>query len=83
MTEKEIDRVLANFASAVERLNEVLSASADDAVSRDSAILRFALAYELAWKTLKRCLYKEGINTGTPREALKHAFRAGWLENEK
>lgn len=37
---------------------------------------------DLFWKTLKRLLEEEGIETKTPRETLKQAYAVGWLQNE-
>ena len=49
----------------------------------DGTIQRFEFTLELYWKTLKRLLLSEGIDAKTPRETLKEAFQAGWLEDEK
>lgn len=34
------------------------------------------------WKTFKRLLFLEGIQTSTPRESLKKAYEARWLQDE-
>ncbi|WP_416147299.1 HI0074 family nucleotidyltransferase substrate-binding subunit [Salipaludibacillus sp. HK11] len=49
----------------------------------DGTIHRFEFTIELYWKTLKRVLLSEGIEANTPKEILKGAFQAGWLENEE
>lgn len=49
----------------------------------DGTIHRFELAINLYWKTLKRCLQSEGIEAKTPRETLKKAFKAEWLNDEE
>ena len=38
--------------------------------------------FELLWKTFQRLLHAEGIDVATPRDALKAAFGAGWIEDE-
>lgn len=38
---------------------------------------------ELYWKTLKRMLEEEGVRSGTPRETIRAAFAAGWLDDEE
>ncbi|MSU49561.1 MAG: hypothetical protein EXS37_10815 [Opitutus sp.] len=49
---------------------------------RDSAILRFELAYELAWKLLQRLAHAQGLASAGPRQAFAHAFQLGWIEDE-
>lgn len=48
----------------------------------DATIQRFEFSIELFWKTLKRQLAYEGIETTTPRETMKHAYKSGWLHEE-
>ena len=38
---------------------------------------------ELYWKTLTRMLEEEGVRSGTPRETIRAAFAAGWLDDEE
>ena len=67
--------------SVVTRLSESLSLPIDGIV-RDSAILRFELAYEAAWKCVQAFLREEGFETGSPRQAFAGAFRLGWVNDE-
>ena len=39
------------------------------------------MAFELAWKTLKDFLTAEGFTVKSPREALKTAFRNGYINH--
>ncbi len=48
-------------------------------LSRDAAILRFRLTFELAQKTLQLYLNREGIKCQSPREYLREAGRFGLL----
>lgn len=48
----------------------------------DGTIQRFEFVLELFWKTLKRLLAYEGIQTDSPRDTLQRAFQAGWLTDE-
>lgn len=48
----------------------------------DGTIQRFEFVIELFWKTFKRVLNLSGINTHTPRESLKQAYKAGWIDDE-
>ena len=50
--------------------------------TRDSAIKRFELTYELCWKTLRRFLAEvAGIREETVREVYRAAGEAGFLKN--
>jgi nucleotidyltransferase substrate binding protein (TIGR01987 family) len=44
-------------------------------IVRDAAIQRFEYNFELAWKTVKKFAEKQGIESNSPREAFKAAFR--------
>lgn len=49
---------------------------------RDSAILRFELAYEVAWKHLQALVREQGLESNGPRQAFENAFRLGWIDDE-
>ena len=49
---------------------------------RDAAILRFELAYEVAWKHLQLLTREEGFESNGPRQAFENAFRLGWIDDE-
>jgi nucleotidyltransferase substrate binding protein (TIGR01987 family) len=70
-----------DFDSVVTRLSESLSLPADGIV-RDSAILRFELAYEAGWKCVQAFLRDEGVEAASPRQAFAGAFRLGWVKDE-
>jgi len=74
----------ADLARLLERWKEALAAwenSASDR-DRDSAILRFELAYELMWKHLQAAVRLEGLETAGPRESFVNAHRLGWIDDE-
>jgi len=72
------------LGDAIERLNEVLTFPLDEHnVVVDAAIQRFEFSFELFWKTLKRILYEEGIETKTPRETLQKAYHLKWIDDEQ
>lgn len=73
---------LGNLGRALERLNEGLEVPEPPPLVVDGTIQRFEFVVELFWKTLKRALAAEGIETSTPREALQRAYQAGWLQDE-
>jgi nucleotidyltransferase substrate binding protein (TIGR01987 family) len=70
-----------DFNSVVTRLSESLSLPADGIV-RDSAILRFELAYEAGWKCVQAFLREEGVEAASPRQVFAGAFRLGWVKDE-
>ena len=82
MSDSEDARALAAFGRALERLREALAEPEDNPLTIDGTIQRFEFAIELSWKALRRLLIREGVSTTTPREALREAFRAGWLADE-
>lgn len=75
-------RSISNLERALDRLGEALDEPETNKLAIDGTIQRFEFAFELAWKALRRFLLHEGIETATPREALKQANAAGWIENE-
>jgi len=74
---------MKNLRRALERLEETLHEDLNNSLIVDGTIQRFQFTIELYWKTLKRVLLSEGIEAITPKETLKEAFQAGWLENEE
>lgn len=67
--------LLKNFEKAASRLEEVLQIEKTDIV-RDSAIQRFEIVFDLAWKTLKAFLEEyHNITCASPRNCFKEAFR--------
>lgn len=57
-------------------------ASAKTEFTRDSAILRFKLAYEVTWKLLQLLLREQGYEVLSPRQAFQQAFAIGWIADE-
>ena len=73
---------LDGFQRALDRLDEALAVSPDAPLALDGTLQRFEFTFELAWKTLKDALEDEGIEARTPREVLREAYGAGWLDDE-
>ena len=48
---------------------------------RDSAIQRFEMCWELAWKVLRLRLEREGIIALTPRQVFQEALQAGLIHD--
>jgi nucleotidyltransferase substrate binding protein (TIGR01987 family) len=73
---------LANLGRALDRLGEALDEPTTNPLAIDGTIQRFEFAVELCWKTFRRLLEAEGVSVATPREAMREAYRAGWLADE-
>lgn len=82
MSAAKAEQSIANLRQALDRLQEALNEPTTNALAIDGTIQRFEFVIELYWKTLRRLLSLHGIQTGTPRDAISEAFRAGWIGNE-
>jgi nucleotidyltransferase substrate binding protein (TIGR01987 family) len=78
----ELHRTFEQLRRALDRLHEALDEPPTNRLMVDGTIQRFEFGIELYWKALKRSLAHEGIETNTPREALRRAYQAGWLVDE-
>lgn len=75
---------LKTFGDALERLHEILLRPAEsDEIILDATIQRFEFVVELCWKTLKKFLWREGLEANTPKEILRKAYAAKWISDEK
>lgn len=79
-----LERNRADFERIVARWAEALAAATKTGSDRDrdSAILRFELAYEVTWKLLQRMARLQGLDAAGPRETFSQAFKLGWIEDE-
>lgn len=78
-----LNKILEDFNKAINNLEEVLDLEKDD-VTRDSAIKRFELCFDLAWKAIKSYAKIQGIECYSPRECFKEAYRLKLIDyNEK
>ncbi len=55
----------------------------DNELLVDGTIQRFEFCIELFWKALRRVLLENGIEAGTPKEAIQKAYQAKWINGEK
>ena len=79
---KEVDYSLKRFKKAFARLLEGVQ-MADTDLLRDGVVQRFEFTFELLWKTIKVSLEEKGVLAGTPKECLQHAFRLGWIKDDR
>ena|ERR1035437_3331679 len=75
------------FTRSVTNLREVLEKikiiQVDHAVYRDSAIQRFEIAFDLAWKALREKLRTEyGVDAPSPKKCFQEAFKQGIIDND-
>jgi len=52
-------------------------------ITRDSAIKRFELCYDLAWKAIKNYAKHEGIECNSPRSCFKEAFQLDLIDYDE
>ena len=77
------DLLLEDLGKAVQRLEEALAKPAADDLIRAGCIQYFEFTFELGWKTAKAfCEYAGLQNVGSPRTALRQAFKQGWIPEE-
>lgn len=76
----KFESVFEDFQNAVSRLEEVLEEEKTDIV-RDSAIQRFEIAFELAWKMVKAFLEEyHTTKCVSPQNCFREAFRVGLID---
>lgn len=77
-----LEQKVEQYRKAVINLEEVLKRDFDEII-RDSAIQRFEICYEIAWKALKQALIFKGLDTGnSPRDIFKNAFKLSLISDE-
>lgn len=75
----DVNPRIADFGRTVARLEEALRLE-KSAIVRDSALKRFELSFDLAWKCIQDHARKEGLDCHSPRSCLKTAFKLGLIE---
>lgn len=80
MSKQRFDERKKELNEAVLRLEEAIAQPETD-IMRDSVIQRFEFSFELAWKSLQLYLEHQGLEVGSPRQALKSAFAQGIITN--
>lgn len=76
-----MDEIIIAFTNSILRLEEILREPKTFA-NRDSAIKRFELTVELAWKSMQVFLRNQRIICRSPKECLREAFNLGLINNE-
>lgn len=73
-----------SLKDALERFTEVvdLSQSKKDDIIIDATIKRFEFTLELFWKTLKKILAYEKVESTSPRDVVSKAFQINLIDDE-
>ena len=70
-----------NFEKAFQQLSKAANIKTPSETERAGLIQIFEITFELAWKTLKDYLEKEGFQVQSPRETIKQAYQAGFIQD--
>jgi len=76
------NKILKDFQKTIERLEDVLKIEETE-ITRDSAIKRFELCFDLARKTIKEYARKCGMECYSPRDCFKAAFQLKLIEHNE
>ena len=76
------NKILKDFQKTIERLGEVLKIEETE-ITRDSAIKRFELCFDLAWKSVKNFARENGMECYSPKECFKVAFQLKLIEHDE
>jgi nucleotidyltransferase substrate binding protein (TIGR01987 family) len=68
-----LDKFINDFEKAVKNLEAVMNLEFSE-FNRDSAIKRFEICFDLAWKAVKIFAKLQGIECYSPRQCFKEAF---------
>ena len=74
--------IIGSFGNSVERLQEILQ-EPKTVANRDSAIKRFELTFELAWKSIQKFMKREGFLCRSPLESFRQAFSYGLMADDE
>lgn len=77
-----MEEVLKNLEKSISALREVL-AIRKDKITRDSALLRFQLCFELAWKAIKIRARDEGVECFSPKSCFQTAFQLDLVDYDE
>lgn len=78
MPQSKFENLYKEYGEAVAGLEGVLAQPKNEFM-RDSAIKRFEIAFDLAWKIIKAHVEEKGIICASPVACFKEAYRQGIL----
>lgn len=71
---------LDSFGAALARLDQACAKDSYTDLERAGLVHTFMFTYELSWKTLQALLAFVGFIVNSPRETIRQAFEAGYLD---
>lgn len=74
--------LLKDFERATERLEKVLVLKKNE-ITRDSAIMRFQIVFDLAWKVIKAYAKSEGVECYSPKSCFQTAFQLNLIDYDE
>lgn len=77
-----MEEILKDFNQAISALKEVLAVEKNK-ITRDSALLRFQLCFELAWKAIKTRARDEGVECFSPKSCFQTAFQLNLVDYDE
>jgi nucleotidyltransferase substrate binding protein (TIGR01987 family) len=83
MNESALRQLSDSLNASLGRVGEALAVPADRPLAVDGTIQRVEFTFELFWKTVRRLLAQQGVETNSPKAVLQHAYRLGWLDDEQ
>lgn len=69
-----MEEIVKDFDKAIVALKEALALE-KTTITRDSALLRFQLCFELAWKAIKDYSRNQGVDCFSPKSCFQTAFQ--------
>lgn len=72
---------LQTFEETLKTLEESLNPPPANDRERDGSIQRFEYTFEAAWRVTQKFLSRDGIEAATPRDILRAAGKAGWIDD--
>jgi len=76
----KLEKLTIDLEKILLKLEEVLSSEKSE-INRDSAVKRFEIAFDIAWKTLKTYLEgRYGIICKSPKGCIREAFTQGLID---
>lgn len=83
MNDESLRDAMDSLGDALDRFGEALALPSPAEIVMDGTIQRFEFTFELFWKTLRRFLQQEGVDTASPKNTFRHAYRRGLLDQER
>lgn len=74
--------ILEDLEKAIKRLEEVLKEEKTP-ITRDSAIKRFELCFDLAWKAIKNFAKEQGVECYSPRSCFETGFQLKLIDEHE